>query len=701
MLDHIPDLKILVLISGGGTNLKALLEACDDNVLPGKIIGVISNKSSAGGLDHARHHHVPAIHFNIKDYFPQDDPKPTREQYDAKLVEMIQDKFPTIDLIILAGWMRIVSPTFLNGFPNKVINLHPSLPGRCPGVGAMEKEYVRLMDYTVNDTGSMIHYVDPGVDTGEVLHQTIIKRNPDFDDQSKYMSFHQQVEKSATINGVFKYMQQYYVKQLHIEYRGFEPRTQFDRVLNTSSLYDTGSLHMSHRGKLRDIYHHPNPDYIVFLQTDRLSAFDRHVCEIPGRGFYLTQINDFWMNQLKMYTDIPVSQIASRNNLTVAKKCYPIMIEVIVRKYATGSLWKAYEQGQREYCGITFPDNLKQNQELPKPVITPTTKAPAGEHDKPISEDDIYKMGLTSKTEWTIITLHALKAFQFIQDKLDELDTDLILVDTKFEFGIDPTLLQYHNICLIDEIGTPDGCRLWTKSTYQEKFDKGETPDRSDKDIAREYLKANPDHNGPLPQEIQAQLLGAFETFYRKLGLDKNKSRPEGSFQTTLNTLTWKPSNITNQDVLENYPIHVNIWNVFADHPNQIKVHDQTLAVLLWHPHNKLSWGIKHLQESLRPLKVRLVTMDVREHPSLETLSNLIHFLNHDLGQDVIYMTTIPSLSNILNSVDNRPLIYCPKFDSPYRERASLSFPDKVHVSPGLEKKAKELYDMIELIEHL
>jgi phosphoribosylglycinamide formyltransferase 1 len=163
--------RLVVLISGNGSNLQAILDACASGELNAKVVSVISNKADAYGLVRARNAGVEAIHYPKRE-------NETRQEYDARLAAHVSTCFP--GYIILAGWMRILSSYFLSSFPNRVINLHPALPGIFPGLHAIERAYEAYQRGDIQHSGVMVHLVpDEGVDNGPVLGQQKIHFLPD------------------------------------------------------------------------------------------------------------------------------------------------------------------------------------------------------------------------------------------------------------------------------------------------------------------------------------------------------------------------------------------------------------------------------------------------------------------------------------------------------------------------------------------
>ena len=158
--------RLVVLISGNGSNLQAILDACSSGELDAQVVSVISNKADAYGLVRAKNAGVEAIHFPKKE-------NESRPEYDTRLAVYVSTYLP--DYVILAGWMRILSSAFLSVFPNRVINLHPALPGMFPGTHAIERAFEAYQRGAINHTGVMVHLVpDEGVDNGPVLATEIV-----------------------------------------------------------------------------------------------------------------------------------------------------------------------------------------------------------------------------------------------------------------------------------------------------------------------------------------------------------------------------------------------------------------------------------------------------------------------------------------------------------------------------------------------
>ncbi len=261
-------------------------------------------------------------------------------------------------------------------------------------------------------------------------------------------------------------------------------------------------------GKVRDIY--IEGETITLVATDRHSSFDRIIAHVPFKGEVLNQISAFWFENTK---DIIKNHVISvpDPNVLVAKKCTPLPIEAVMRGYITGvtgtSLWTHYKDGKRDFGNFILPEGLKKNQKLPEALFTPTTKS--DEHDRPITPDEIVSEGLLSK-EMTQEVERVAKAL-FARGQEIALKHGLILVDTKYEFGLD----SEGKLTLIDEIHTPDSSRYWKADSYLERFNKDEEPEYFDKEFLRLWFKDNCDpYNDPVLPEAPADLVAELSRRY-------------------------------------------------------------------------------------------------------------------------------------------------------------------------------------------
>lgn len=236
-----------------------------------------------------------------------------------------------------------------------------------------------------------------------------------------------------------------------------------------------------YRGKVRDVY--GIGDHLLMITSDRISAFDVVLPKlIPFKGQVLNQIASYFLQ--KTADIVPNWLVATPDpNAAYGLKCEPFAIEMVIRGYLVGHLWREYKAGKRSVCGVTLPDGLVENQQLPTPIITPTTKASEG-HDEDISVAAIIEQGIVSRGHMDELCAITLQLFLRGQEMAAE--KNLILVDTKYEFG-----LYEGKIMLMDEIHTPDSSRYFYKEPYAELFAKGEAQKQLSKEFVREWLIAN------------------------------------------------------------------------------------------------------------------------------------------------------------------------------------------------------------------
>tara|TARA_Y100000996_G_scaffold282592_1_gene223061 strand:- start:476 stop:1423 length:948 start_codon:yes stop_codon:yes gene_type:complete len=252
-------------------------------------------------------------------------------------------------------------------------------------------------------------------------------------------------------------------------------KTQLNNTLDKVNLNISGEYY---KGKVRDNYF--IDDKVVMVTSDRVSAFDQVLGTIPFKGQILNEIALFWFDKTKHI--VPNHIISSPDpQVLLAKKAKTLPVEVIVRQYITGSLWREYSNGINGQYGFMLPENLVQNQEFDKPILTPSTKADYGLHDEPISKQEIINSKLVAKEIYEKAEEYALNLFAEGQKWANS--QGLILVDTKYEFGI-----YQGELIVIDEIHTPDSSRYWVKDGYEERFKKGESQLMLDKENIRQWL---------------------------------------------------------------------------------------------------------------------------------------------------------------------------------------------------------------------
>ncbi len=244
-----------------------------------------------------------------------------------------------------------------------------------------------------------------------------------------------------------------------------------------------------YKGKVRDVYT-IGSNQVVMVASNRISAFDVVLPRpIPYKGQVLNQIAAYMLDATK---DICPNWLITcpASNVSIGKKCNPYKIEMVVRGNLVGHAWRTYSAGKRILCGAEMPDNLKENDFFPTPIITPSTKADAG-HDEDIAPQQIIEQGICSLTEWNTLSNYALNLFA--RGKEIAAKQGLILADTKYEFGKTclPAGRLEDEIILIDEIHTPDSSRYFYAEGFAERQQKGERQKQLSKEFVREWLIAN------------------------------------------------------------------------------------------------------------------------------------------------------------------------------------------------------------------
>lgn len=251
-------------------------------------------------------------------------------------------------------------------------------------------------------------------------------------------------------------------------------RAQLPYVLNETNLTGLGECY---HGKVRDNY--TRGDHRIIVTTDRLSCFDVVVALIPFKGEVLNRLTAYWFNVTQQIIDNHLIDTPDPN-VMVVQNCSVLPVEVVVRRYLTGSAWRAYKAGQ-DVSGIELQPGMSEFERLPDLLMTPSTKAEQGAHDEAISESEILAKGIVEKALWEEIREKAFALFKMGERVAAE--RGLMLVDTKYEFG-----LSNGKLILVDEIHTLDSSRYWVASTYGDRVRAGESPEMLDKEPARQWL---------------------------------------------------------------------------------------------------------------------------------------------------------------------------------------------------------------------
>jgi phosphoribosylaminoimidazole-succinocarboxamide synthase len=268
-------------------------------------------------------------------------------------------------------------------------------------------------------------------------------------------------------------------------------------------------------GKVRDIYLRGSE--VVLVATDRHSSFDRIIAYVPGKGEVLNRLSAFWFDQTK---DIVANHVLAvpDPNVTVAKRCTPLPIEAVMRGYLSGvtgtSLWTRYANGERDFGSFRLADGMRKNEKLREPAFTPSTKEK--EHDRNVTPQEIVDSGLMARDLLARVEDTARRLFLRGQELARA--RGLILVDTKYEFGLDAA----GALTLIDEVHTPDSSRYWQADSYEARVARGQEPDYFDKEFLRlwfiEHCDPYNDANLPeAPADLVEELARRYAAIFNQL----------------------------------------------------------------------------------------------------------------------------------------------------------------------------------------
>jgi phosphoribosylaminoimidazole-succinocarboxamide synthase len=279
----------------------------------------------------------------------------------------------------------------------------------------------------------------------------------------------------------------------------------------TLSSTDFPALGQKYQGKVRDTY--AKGDRLVLITTDRLSAFDHVLTTLPFKGDLLNTLAHFWFQKTAHVVKNHVLDMPDPC-VIVGRRAEPFKVEFVVRGFLTGSLWRDYEAGRDPY-GIALPPGLKKDQQFERAMITPSTKAPIGQHDEPLSEQAVVERGLLSARDWARAKEAALGLFA--EGQRQAAAQGLLLVDTKYEFG-----LIGSELVVIDEMHTPDSSRFWVAEGAAERFARGEAQQMLDKENLRQWLIAErgfSGHGAPpaIPDDVRVMLADKYLTAFERI----------------------------------------------------------------------------------------------------------------------------------------------------------------------------------------
>ena len=399
-------------------------------------------------------------------------------------------------------------------------------------------------------------------------------------------------------------------------------------------------------------------DKLLLSASDRLSAFDKHICNVKGKGYVLNKISEWWF---KNTTHIVENHYQyTKGEHMIATKAEPIKLEFVVRGYMTGStetsIWSMYQKGKRNMYGVNFRDGYKKNEILDEVVLTPTTK---GEKDVPITEDEIVEQGYLDEDEMDFIRESCLELFEYGQMIAES--KGLILVDTKYEFGF-----VDGRIVLIDELHTCDSSRYWKSESYESRFESGEEPEKLDKDCVRDYVKSVCDPYGSeipkIPKDLIKRVEKVYSEFYELFYYDP----PE-------------PEEEIVEDVEDMVKDYFKLWS-------------SELAVIIAGSESDKEWCQK-IEDNLKKQGIFSITHYSSAHKETHKVLDLLEDYE-DQERRIVYIT-VAGMSNALSGVTacnvDAPVIACPPFkdkmDMMVNINSTLQMPSKVPVmtilSPG------------------
>ena len=394
-------------------------------------------------------------------------------------------------------------------------------------------------------------------------------------------------------------------------------------------------------------------NHLLMTASDRLSSFDRHICEIKNKGIILNKLSEWWFKNTSQI--IRNHFVSSINEHMFVRKADVIPIEFVVRGYMTGStstsIWPMYQSGRRDMYGMVFRDGYEKNQKLDQIILTPTTK---GVTDVPITPSQIIEREILTEDQYDFLEQKSIELFKFGQ--LVAASKGLILVDTKYEFGF-----VDGEIILVDELHTCDSSRYWREDTYHERFIRGEEPEKLDKDCIRDYVKSvcDPykDEIPEIPQDLLVRVEKVYQNFYH-LFYDELilKEREDG--------------------LIENF-----LYSSL----------DRMVVILSGSPSD--SWHCEKIEKSLRDNHIYSRTHYCSAHKDTRGVLDILEDYEFK-GKKIIYIT-VAGMSNALSGVttcnSTFPVIACPPFkdamDMQTNIHSTLQMPSKVPVmtilSPG------------------
>jgi formyltetrahydrofolate-dependent phosphoribosylglycinamide formyltransferase len=616
--------RIAVLASGKGSTFEAIANSCKYGILDANVVTLVSNNRSFPYTlsPLAKEYNIPF--YNLTWVSERE----TRNEYENEIEKYLRKYNP--DLIVLAGWNHVLGKRFINSFKN-IINLHPALPGEFIGQNCIRKAYNAYQKGSIKYTGSMVHEVIEEIDKGTVIQQIKV---PIYQTDT-YEDLEDRVK--ASEKGILIQAIQRYITQHNENY-----------ILESDKKPYIGKVR-----RVEDIGY----GCLLLTASDRLSAFDRYICDITDKGTILNHISTWWFKKTNKIVENHF--IYNEGPNMIVKKTQPIKLEIVVRSYMTGSsatsIWSMYQKGMRTMYGLTFRDGYKKNEILDDIVLTPTTK---GVHDDPLTRYEIINNKYLTENECNFVYEKAYELFRYGEEVAAK--RGLILVDTKYEFG-----RVGDKIILIDELHTCDSSRYWLKDTYRECFDNGREPEKLDKDSVRDWVKAKCDPYKDAIPEIPDNVKEMVENVYKKY------------YQMLTNNMeinnTGSDMNYVVKNYFENY--HKTLVIIIAGSQSD-EEHVMKLK--------------KYINQSKMYCKVYYSSAHKNTNEVLQILQK--YESENYKGRNIIYVTVAGrsnALSGVVTCNTRYPVIACPPFkdkmDMQVNINSTLQCPSKVPVMTILE----------------
>lgn len=498
------NLRVALFGSGEGSSIKYVLNYLRDSYTNFSISDLLVTKSMSN--DELYKDLSLVLDYNLKVVNNSLFTPNNRVEFEKELYDFWRpDLKPNV--IFLLGWKYIMSKELLDYYSSKnilVINLHPALPDSYIGDGGtvLKTMYSDIKNNNIESNvlvGSHVHIVTPVLDRGYILDTSkVVVGRSTFDSESELSKLIKLNEKPMILNVLFYLANDY-------------NKNKLEDLLNKSRT----KYIPFYKGKVRSV---TDLGYNLLLMTasNRVSAFDRHLTNISDKGVMLNKMSAWWFNKTRHI--IPNHYLYSQGEHMVVSRCKPIMLEVVVRSYMTGSsstsIWTKYNNGERNMYGVDFRHGYKKNEKLDNVIITPTTK---GVVDIPITREEIIEQGILTSKQTDYVYGKARELFEF--GSLVAAQRGLILVDTKYEFGF-----LNDQIILMDEVHTCDSSRYWKHSSYQELFDSGKEPEKLDKDCIRDYVKSKytndeikTNKSFDIPDELRNKVNTVYNEYYQLL----------------------------------------------------------------------------------------------------------------------------------------------------------------------------------------